>query len=100
MSKLDREKAPENTCRHCKKPIPDRLCFCAACLPLLTRGERLWLMTAQSPADRERLAQNAVTRLRGGALAPRRESVHPKTDAAAAFREARRILAPLTGRKT
>lgn len=87
----------ENTCRHCKNPIPDRLCFCSACLPLLTQGERLWLMTAQAPADRERLAHNAVTRLRGGA--PRRTSVPPKTDAAAAFREARRILAPLTGRK-
>lgn len=89
-----------NTCHNCQKPIPDRLCFCAACLPSLTRGERLWLMTAQSPADRERLAQNAVARLRGEAPAPRRESVRPKTDAAAAFREARRILAPLTGRKS
>lgn len=86
-----------NACRHCKKVIPDRLCFCSVCLPKLTQGERLWLLTAQSPADRERLAQNAVTRLRGGVA--QRGSIPPKTDAAAAFREARRLLAPLIGRK-
>lgn len=92
---------PDNFCRLCQKPIPERLCFCAACLPSLTRGERLWLMTAQSPADRERLSQNAVARIRGETQAPRRESVPPRhSDAAAAFREARRILAPIIGRKT
>lgn len=89
-----------NTCRNCQKPIPLRLCFCSGCLPKLTQAERLWLLTAQSVADRERLARNIVIRLNGGKMPPRRDSVPPRTDAGAAFREARRILAPLLEKKT
>ena len=87
-----------NACRNCRKPIPARLCFCSACMPKLTQNERVWLLTAQSAADRERLARIMVVRLNGGTPPPRRDSI-PPTDAAAAFREARRILAPLLGKK-
>lgn len=87
-----------NSCRNCRKPIPNRLCFCTTCTEQLTSEERLDLMRPQELSAREETVARILSRLNGR---PERVSVPPpKTGAAAAFREARRILAPILGRKT
>ncbi len=90
-----------NTCRLCQEPIPARLCFCSSCLPKLTSDERLRLLVAQSAEMREQFARAVTARLRGAQAPARRESVRPPPGgAAAAFREARRLLDQILGRKT